>query len=530
MLFKEKNKLPLYEGDERVTFENISNYISIVDGKYKFTPPRWIEKLVIVEANIAKVTKEGTFAAATTEVLDHLADMGVNGLWVTPIFDNKGNANAVSHYGNRGPQTFGDDCFKATEHEARKEELRSFIKRAHEKGIYVFIDVVTYGALATSPMYQAYANGTEFEGMDVSDWFTGNPAFSGYRYNWKSKTLQAWFADRMLDLIKEYDFDGFRVDSEPSYLWYDADGDGVADTYADIFTDVRLRAAGYQREADGAYVYPENATGRKLVIFSEINNLREYAYDFEQMGVIHYGDEISIGFQLKPETRKNWFLEEDIVSSVKQGKIADGRRYTEKLKVGENFCNNFQYYSYCLSNHDTHSSFINGQIIPPVYQAILAPFIPIWYYGEECGFVDEEEVWLNSKQINIKALLRSRKNKRFYEKFKRAVWIRRKYPDVFEVFPADIRETNIESVNVTEGVLAYTRFSNERVAIILANPSKQFKTVSIEYAIKNTNTCVLQANDLMNGKKYKAVLADCKLCVDGIRLGSEDVAIIMVSY
>ena len=166
MLFKKTKKLPIYEGDERVTYENVGNYVSFTDGKYKFTPPSWIEKLVIVEANIAKVTEEGSFAAATTEVLDHLEDIGANGLWLTPIFDNNGNANVVSHYGNRGPHTFGDDCFKATDHEERKAELRSFIKRAHEKGIYVFIDVVTYGALATSPMYQAYINGTQFEGTE----------------------------------------------------------------------------------------------------------------------------------------------------------------------------------------------------------------------------------------------------------------------------------------------------------------------------------------------------------------------------
>ena len=529
MFSKRKYTLPKYAGDERVTADNVGSYVSNVDGKYRFTPPDWIEKLVIIEANIAKVTTEGTFAAATTELIDHLVDTGVNGLWLTPIFDNEGNANVVSHYGNRGPQTFGADCFKATEYEARQVELRKFINRAHEKGIYVFIDVVTYGALATSPMYQAYINKTEFDGIDVSDWFTGKPAFSGYKYDWRSKSLQAWFADRMYDLIKEYDFDGFRVDSEPSYLWYDADGDGIADTYADIFTDVRLRVAGYQRAADGSYVYPDNAEGKKLVIFSEINNLREYGYDFEQMGVIHYGDEVSLGFQLAPETRKNWFLEEDIVSAIKHGKFADGRRFTERLKVSEDFCNNFQYYSYCVSNHDTHSSFTNGNIIIPVYQAILAPFIPIWYYGEECGFRDDENVWLNSKQINIKALLKSHKNRCFYKKFKRAVWIRRTHPELFEVFPSDIRSTNIQSVKASEGVLGYARYSEKGIAIILANPDSHRKSVSIEYEAGIIKDCTLRASDLMSGEKYNAKLINGRLYIDGIRIGSEDVAVIMIN-
>ena len=332
----------------------------------------------------------------------------------------------------------------------------------------------------------------------------------------------------MLDLIKEYDFDGFRVDSEPSYLWYDSDGDDVADTYADIFTDVRLRAAGYVKNADGGYTYPEDAVGRKLVIFSEKNNLRGYSYDFEQMGVIHYGDELTIGFQVMPETRKNWFLEEDIVRSVKEGTFADGRWFTERLKVGEDFRNSFQYYSYCLSNHDTHSSFINGQIISPLYQAIFAPFIPIWYYGEECGFIDEENVWLNSKKINIKALLKSRKNKIFYEKFKRAIWIRHKYPELFKVFPSDIRNTNITEVKLPDGLLGYARFSDNRMAIVIANPSVQRQRISVSFRWLGKEASKLHAKNLMNGKKCVIKRTENGLSIDSVTVEREDVALIMV--
>ena len=528
MFFHSKKRLPTYIGNESVVAQTVEKYVSYADGKYRFTPPRWIEDLVIVEANIAKVTPEGTFATATGELLDHMADMGVNGLWVTPFFDNEGNANTVSHYGNRGPHTFGADCFRAVDHEERKEELRRFVKRAHRKNIYVFIDVVTYGALATSPMYQAYINKTECEGMDVSEWFTGSPAFSGYRYNWKSKSLQGWFSDRMVDLIREYDFDGFRVDSEPSYLWYDDDGDGIADTYADIFTDVRLRVAGYEKTADGNYVYPQNANGRKLVIFSEKNNLREYSYDFEQMGVIHYGNELTIGFQLMPETRKNWFLEEDIVSAVKQGRFADGRWFTERLKVGEEFRNCFQYYSYCLSNHDTHSSFLNGQIIPPLYQAVFAPFIPIWYYGEECGFEDSEKVWINSKKINIKALLKIRKNKSFYEKFKRAIWIRRTYPELFRVFPPDIRNTNIERVECEEGILSYARVSDDRIAIVVANTSTEDRKTTVKFQWENKPCAKWKAKDLMSGKSYSVRSENGVLQIDGVMVNQEDVGLILL--
>ena len=527
MLFKKIGKLPAYEGEERVDVRSVNDYVTREGERYVFTPPDWIEDLIIVEANIAKVTKEGTVAAGT-QVLDHLAQMGVNGLWLTPIFDNEGNANKVSHYGNRGPHTFGADCFRATSHEKRKKELRRFIKEAHRRNIYVFIDVVTYGALVTSPMYQAYINGEKFEGMDVSDWFTGKPAFSGYRYDWKSRGLREWFADRMVDLIKEYGFDGFRVDSEPSYLWFDGDGDGVADTYADIFTDVRLRVAGFEKDGNGGYVYPRDGEGRKLVIFSEKNNLREYAYDFEQMGVIHYGEELTIGFQLSPETRKDWFFERDMVSSVKQGNIADGRWFTERLKVGENFKNCFKYYSYCLSNHDTHSTFINKRLSAPLYQAIFAPFIPIWYYGEECGFVDGDNAWLNSKSINIRRLLSKKENRAFYKKFKKGIRIRRKYPELFRVFPDDIRDTNLAHVDVSDGAVAYSRYCEDKMAIIAARPKEEGCEVTLSFEWKCKGTAPHMAEELISGRKYPVTSGGNRLTVSHVPIDGNGVIALLL--
>ena len=98
------------------------------------------------------------------------------------------------------------------------------------------------------------------------------------------------------------------------------------------------------------------------------------------------------------------------------------------------------------------------------------------------------------------------------------------------MFPSDIRKTNIESVCVPEGILAYARVSDGRVALIIANPSAERKTVSAECAINVKDACALKARDLMSGKKYKASISDGKLRVDGIRIDSEDVAVISVKF
>ena len=50
--------------------------------------PDWVKSLVLTEVHLETATPEGTFEAAV-RVLDHLADLGVNGIWLTPI-DEKG--------------------------------------------------------------------------------------------------------------------------------------------------------------------------------------------------------------------------------------------------------------------------------------------------------------------------------------------------------------------------------------------------------------------------------------------------------
>ena len=53
--------------------------------------PDWVKSLIIVEANVQTASTDGTFRGME-KTLDHLALMGVNGIWITPI--NDGN-----HYG-----------------------------------------------------------------------------------------------------------------------------------------------------------------------------------------------------------------------------------------------------------------------------------------------------------------------------------------------------------------------------------------------------------------------------------------------
>lgn len=520
--------IPLYQGHEEMNSSNVHTYVNKQENGYRFVPPEWVDDLIFMQANICKVTEEGTFAAAIP-VLDHMVRTGANALWVTPFFENSGNVNRTSHYGNQGPQTLASDSFRAKTHDEREKELQEFVRQAHARNIYVFADVVTYGVLESSPIYQAYVNRTLFDGIDVSEWFTGEKLYSGYRFRWESATLRAWFADRMTELITKYDLDGFRVDSEPTYLFYDSDGDGVVDTYADIYTEVRLRVAGYEKNQKGEFFYPPDAKGRKISVFSEKNNLRNYGYDFEQFGVIHYGEEQILGFQLCNGKHHNWFRETDLATSVRNGTIADGRWFTDRLKVPVGTPNAFKHYTYCVSNHDYHSTAVNRNLWVAGYQALLAPFIPVWYYGEESGLISRDNIWLNAVRVDTEFLLQDPDNARFYQQFCRLVAFRRQYPELFGITSEDIRDSNVASVVTSAGVLGYLRYTADDVAVVLASPDGEQLDCHVSFSMKEftTDAKCEALTDLLTGTVYSAESDGDWVHINGIQIPEGGMAVLL---
>ena len=63
--------IPKYKPDAEVKMEGMS--------------PDWVKTLIMAQFRIETATPEGTFASAT-KVLDHYAEMGVNGLWINPVY------------------------------------------------------------------------------------------------------------------------------------------------------------------------------------------------------------------------------------------------------------------------------------------------------------------------------------------------------------------------------------------------------------------------------------------------------------
>lgn len=71
--------------------------------------------------------------------LDYIRGLGVNAIWLTPIFDSSeaegGEKLQASGY-------FANDYFKVDPHFGTEEELHELIDKAHERGLYVLLDGV----------------------------------------------------------------------------------------------------------------------------------------------------------------------------------------------------------------------------------------------------------------------------------------------------------------------------------------------------------------------------------------------------
>ena len=83
--------MPAYKPDDEVQLIQNGAMLS----------PEWIDSLILGQMRIDTATAGGTFATAV-EALDHFAEMGVNGVWINPVYhpgptDNGYGNNRLLH-------------------------------------------------------------------------------------------------------------------------------------------------------------------------------------------------------------------------------------------------------------------------------------------------------------------------------------------------------------------------------------------------------------------------------------------------
>lgn len=378
--------------------------------------PEWVSSLIMAEVRLSTCTPEGTFESAV-KMLEHYEEMGVNGLWICPVNDPGPTGNG---YGNLGLHTVDPALSGTTNYEEGWAAFKTFVDEAHKRNIRIILDVISWGTMTNAPLCTEHP-----------DWYT--EAANGY-FNWENEEFKEWYISELVDIAVKTGIDGFRYDVEPYYAGYE------------VHEEVRSRLL---------------AKGRKLFMMSEHPNERGTAYDTEQFGVMHAIDNMEV---LKPTLT---FLEKfNIVDSIKKGENI-GSEFSQEIGDG----GGYQYYVHTIDCHDHFCSVVQGNRLAIGYQAIYAPFIPLWYIGEEWdNFTHEKTTLQYNTEINWDKLNQP-ENRAFYEDVKAMIRVRRENAEIFEYFPEIFRDSNICKVNVAgcEAVQPYARYMGDTAIIIVPN-------------------------------------------------------------
>jgi maltooligosyltrehalose trehalohydrolase len=157
---------------------------------------RPLSAALIYELHIGTFTPQGTFDAAITR-LDHLVELGVTHVEIMPV---------AEFLGDYGWGYDGVDLFAPHHAYGGPDGLKRFVNACHAKGLAVLLDVV-YNHLGPSGNYLSRF-GPYFSDRHSTPW---GPAvnFDG-EY---SDEVRRFFCDNALMWLRDYHFDGLRLDA-----------------------------------------------------------------------------------------------------------------------------------------------------------------------------------------------------------------------------------------------------------------------------------------------------------------------------
>jgi len=121
--------------------------------------------------------------------LEYIKGLGVNAIWMTPIFESK-----TGLVKGQATGYFPDDYYNVDPKFGTNEDLRELVEKAHKLGLYVFLDGV-FGHHGADPIDGVVDYDTQWYGNKV-------------KY---SDSLE-YFKDVATYWIEEYEIDGWRLD------------------------------------------------------------------------------------------------------------------------------------------------------------------------------------------------------------------------------------------------------------------------------------------------------------------------------
>lgn len=155
--------------------------------------------------------------AGVTQKLDYLEQLGINTIWITPIVENIAGVRVTDKGKDDVPYNaayhgyWASDFTKLNPALGTKEEFKTLIEKAHERGIRIMVDIVvnhagydtksTFGSMLRSGDDVVAGSDQKDSLSNLPDFKTEDPAVSAQLVKWQTQ----W--------VKDYGIDYFRVDT-----------------------------------------------------------------------------------------------------------------------------------------------------------------------------------------------------------------------------------------------------------------------------------------------------------------------------
>ena len=169
-------------------------------GAFSWTDQSWqakpLSSAIFYELHIGTFTSQGTFMAAI-EQLDYLVGLGITHIELMPV---------AGFSGNRGWGYDGVDLYAPHHAYGEPDDLKRLVDACHGRGLAVILDVV-YNHVGPAGNYLAHF-GPYFTQRYATPW--------GQAINFdgpESDEVRRFFCDNALMWLKDYHFDGLRIDA-----------------------------------------------------------------------------------------------------------------------------------------------------------------------------------------------------------------------------------------------------------------------------------------------------------------------------
>ena len=275
----------------------------------RLTHPEWSKNATIYQINPRQFTPEGTFRASALQ-LPRLRDLGVGIVWLMPIHP----IGEVNRKGTLGSPYSVKDYYGVNPEFGTLDDLKQFIRAAHELGLYVILDwVANHSAwdcnlVTEHPEWYARDWKGDFRPTPWWDW----PDIIDFDFD--QPGLRRYLTEAMVWWVREVGVDGFRCDVAgfvPTDFWNtarremeavkpvfmlaewearDLHAEAFDMTYAWHWNDVVHKIATGQATVDALRVYyswNEKAYPRDIMRMLFVSNHDKNAWEgteFEQFG------------------------------------------------------------------------------------------------------------------------------------------------------------------------------------------------------------------------------------------------------